>query len=129
MAKKKKQTNNKTFNPEHYIKEKARKLPLGKCYMNKDWQKEGLAHVIVTRLRPDGHYVLGEYIIDTFCLGVTEALWSHKLSGAELDRSIDILREEAEVEEAEYVEAHNMIYGAIEFAEDGGIYPHRGFNI
>lgn len=127
MAKKKKQINRKSITPENYIKEKARKLPLGKCYMNKNWAEEGIAHIIVTRLRPDGYYVLGEYIIDTFCLGVTDAMWSHKLSGADLNRSIDMLREEAEVEEVEYVEAHNMIYGALEFAEEGGIYPHRGF--
>lgn len=32
-------------------------------------------------------------------------------------------------EEISYVEAHNLIYGAIEFAEEADIEPYRDFNV
>lgn len=32
-------------------------------------------------------------------------------------------------EEADYIEAHNLIYGVLEYAEEAGIQPHKDFRI
>lgn len=79
MAKKKSKNKNKgqqqpALSPYRFMREKARKLPIEKCYIAPpDWQESGMAHVIVTRIRPSGNLVMGTFLVDTFCLGVKDA--------------------------------------------------------
>lgn len=112
--------------PDKYIRTVARNLPLGKCYVNSDWHDAGLAHIFVTRTRPSGNVVLACFLVDTFCLGVKNTFVGHNLS----PRKLESYLEEASslgLAEIPYPEAHNIIYGAIEFAEEAGIEPHPDF--
>lgn len=133
MAKKKKKGNHpqqQKLTPERYIKERARKLPFGKCYVNKNWQKEGVAEVVVTRNRTDGNLVLGVYLVDTFCMGVKVAFCNPNITPEKLEDTLHrIVHDEELIQEIPYVEAHNLIYGAIEFAEDAGIPPIKDFGL
>lgn len=45
----KKQTN-LTLSPEKYIKTKGRNLSISDCWINQDWQKNGLANIELLKL-------------------------------------------------------------------------------
>ena len=51
-TKKKGQPQQQKISPERFLREKARQLPIDKCYMSTDWQDGGMALVMVPRRRP-----------------------------------------------------------------------------
>ena len=115
--------------PEKYIRQKARTLPIGKCYITGDWQEQGLAQIVVTRLRPSGNLVVGYYLVDTFCLGVKDAICFSNMTKDEFDNLLKRLGQHNSLKEITYNEAHNIIFGAIAFAEEGGVEPAKEFNL
>lgn len=114
--------------PARFMREKARKLPLGKCYVNSDWREAGMADVAVTRVRPSGNIVMGLFLVDTFCLGVKAALYRTNMTDYEFDDFLQQYGSRFDIEEISYEEAHNIIYGAISFAEEAGIEPCKDFD-
>ena len=72
MAKNQKQT---YISPKKFMQTKARTLPIGKCYVNDGWEENGFAIVVVTRIRPSGNLVYGQFLVDTYCLGVKDAFF------------------------------------------------------
>lgn len=133
MAKKKKKSGksniNKGMSPVKFMKEKARQLPLEKCYINENWQEDGLSEVIITRRRKDGDLSVGCFLVDTFCLGVKDAFYRHKFTDDDLKDLLRKLEAKFSMKEISYEEAHNLILGAVEFAEEAGIEPHKDFEI
>lgn len=132
MAKKK--NNNKNgqqvrLSPERFMREKARTLPIGKCYITPGREESGMARIIVTRVRPSGNLTVGIFLTDIFCTGVREAAWDSNVPSDEFENLIQKYDRGSGFEEISYNEAHNIIYGAIGFAEDGGIKPAKDFNI
>lgn len=125
---KKKNGNQAKISPERYMKERVRNLPIGKCYINPDWQEEGLAHIIVTRNRAGGNIVYASFLVDTFCLGVKDADYVIDFTPKALEDILEHFRKYHAMEEIEYDKIHNIIYGAVEFAEEGGIQPAKEFN-
>lgn len=132
MAKKKNQSgrkNQKPLSDENYIRQAARKLPIGKCYISEGWEQEGLAVVIVTRSRPNGNFVVGSYLIDTYCLGVKDASYWANMDTEDFDELKKRYERSLTFREATYAEAHNLVLGAVEFAEEAGIPPHKDFAV
>lgn len=115
------------MSPERYIKEKARILPINKCYINSEWKDSGLAQIVITRKKPNGNNVVGVFLVDTFCMGVKDTFCRHDMSDDEVQQMIDKISNGYGLEEIPYVEAHNIIYGGIAFAEDADIPPHKDF--
>ena len=134
MAKKKSKNKSKgqkqpALSPYRFMREKARTLPVGKCYIAPpDWQESGMAHVIVTRVRPSGNLVMTSFLVDTFCLGVKDAGYHENMTPSDFEEYLNNYRKGMGLEEISYNEAHNIIYGAIAFAEDGGIKPNKEFD-
>lgn len=134
MAKKKSKNKSKgqqqpTLSPYRFMREKARTLPIGKCYIAPpDWQESGMAHVIVTRLRPSGNLVMAAFLVDTFCLGVKDAGYHENITSSDFEEYLNNYRKGMGLEEISYNEAHNIIYGAMAFAEEGGIKPAKEFD-
>lgn len=132
MAKKKaknKRQQQPALSPYRFMREKARTLPIGKCYIAPpDWQKSGMAHVIVTRVRPSGNLVMAAFLVDTFCLGVKDAGYHENMTPSDFEEYLNNYRKGMGLEEISYNEAHNIIYGAIVFAEEGGIKPAKEFD-
>lgn len=134
MAKKKSKNKGKgqqqpALSPYRFMREKARALPIGKCYIApSDWQKEGMAHVIVSRVRPSGNLVMAIFLVDTFCLGVKDADYYENITTSDFEEYLNNYKNGMELEEISYNEAHNIIYGAMAFAEEGGIKPVKEFN-
>ena len=134
MAKKKSKNNSKgqkqpALSPYRFMREKARTLPVGKCYIAPpDWQESGMAHVIVTRVRPSGNLVMASFLVDTFCLGVKDAGYHENMTPYDFEQYLDNYKNGMGLEEISYNEAHNIIYGAMAFAEEGGIKPSKEFD-
>lgn len=128
MAKKKKAVKQQTFlSPEQYIREKARTLEIGDCFIYEDYDEFGLGHIVVTRLHKGGRKTVGVYLVDKYCLGVTDAFYRLRLDDIEYDDFIQAVSREYHLKEISYNEARNLIYGAIEFADEAGISPCKDF--
>lgn len=130
MAKKnsKKKQQQQQISPERYMREKVRQLPIGKCHITpSDWKESGMANIIITRLRPNGNLVMVIFLVDTFCLGVKNATYHTNITHEDYEEYLNHFKRESEVDEISYNEAHNIIYGAMAFAEEGGIKPSKNF--
>ena len=107
----------------------ARSYPIENCWVQEDWQESGLAVVCVARRQPDGNIVFGVYMVDCYCLGVKDAYFNVDIlpsvfqreflpkifssAGTPIDLSPDL--------------AHEIVYGAVEYAKQFGFRPHADF--
>jgi len=112
------------LSPERWMREKARTLPLGTTYMNY-LPGEGTASVLVSRIRPSGNVAMAMFLVDTFCLGVKECYYMANLTPEEYKEKSATLIENLEMKEVPYPEAHNLIYGAVEWAGEADILPAK----
>ena len=111
---------------ENYIKTQARSLPIAECWITKDWQSVGMCNVIVARRHKNENTTLGIYLVDLYCLGLKDADYEFNVSPADYKR---VKQHSGQIELCDYVLAHNIIYGAMAFAEDYGFKPHKDFAI
>ena len=133
--KRKKQSSNNVFNkhgqikPKNFIRKYARKLPLSKCYIAKNWQEIGMATTIVSRKMPSGDFAYANYLVDTKCLGVKDTWGNIFLSRSEFEETIEMIAANLEggLVECDPILAQNVVYGAVEYAEDLGFDPHKDF--
>ncbi len=114
--------------PENYIKTRARNLPVGKCYINEGWAESGFASIIVSRNHINGNFTFAVYLVDLYCLGVKDTFYESNVN-TEFTELLDKFMRQQQVEEIDYALTHNIIYGAVEYAEDLGFKPHKGFEI
>ncbi|GHT01633.1 hypothetical protein AGMMS49525_02920 [Bacteroidia bacterium] len=130
MAKKKKQIPAKAplLSPENYIRQKSRNLPIYKCWINKDWKECRLAQIFIARKHANDNVTFCIYLVDLGCLGVKDTSYSFNKSLEEVEEMIMRIEEDVEMDDTlSYSLAHNIIYSAIEFAEEYGFKPHRDF--
>ena len=129
MAKKKqkKQQNGaQHISPETFMKQRVRSLEIGKCYIIEDIEECGEGLIVVTRKHTGGRISAAFFLVDILCLGLKDSYYKLRLEESELD---EILDNGLTFRECSYEEAHNWIYGAISWAEDAGIEPHKSFAI
>ena len=129
MAKKKKVPQQQALSPERYIKEKARLLPIVECWITDGWDKCGLGTAIVARQHKNGNYTLGIYMFDTFCCGLTDSLYHFNVPEYEYREMLEEGCATLEMNPISYEELHNLIYGAVAFAEEAGLGPHSSFKL
>lgn len=127
MAKQKKK-HIQLLSPENYIRQKARNLPIYKCWINTDWQEQGMAQVIVSRKHDNGNLTTGFYMVDLKCLGVRDSQYSFNRPEFELDEMLKGANVELEMINVDYNLAHNVLYAALEYADDLGFKAHKDFN-
>jgi len=113
--------------PEKYIRTRCRNLPIGTCYINNGWKENGMAYVFITRKHSNDNITVGIYLVDTYCLGVKDSYYKFNISPFELDEIINDIYEGISFAPIDYVLAHNIVYGAIGYAEDYGFSPHKDF--
>jgi len=113
--------------PERYIRERVRLLPIDCCLISRNWKENGLAVVFVMRRHPKGTVTAGSYLVDTFCRGVCNSHYYFSIEEDELYELIGQYESFGGFDEVRYEEAHNLIFGAIAFAEDVGIKPCKDF--
>lgn len=115
------------MSPERFIREKARSFPIDKCYVSDGWKENGMGWVIVTRRRKSGNLIAGVFLIDFYCLGVKDGMYFNNITQADFNKRF-FDNTEMKFSEITYPEAHNMILGAVEFAEEAGLAPCKEFS-
>ncbi len=82
-----------------------------------------MGFVIVARIHQSGNITFGTYLIDLYALGVKDTSWYFNVDWSVIE---SILFQGNFIEIA-YDLAHNIIFGALEFAADHGYKPHRDY--
>jgi hypothetical protein len=114
------------FQGSTQILEKARDYPLLGCWIMEGWQERGITPVVVARKVTDDRVVYGVFLVDIYCLGVKNALWKADVSLKQFEREIPRLCSDMP-EVCESSLAHEIIYGAVEYARRYGFEPHHDF--
>lgn len=128
MAKKKhSKTVQLPLSPEKYIRNRCRTLPIGECMISKNWKEEGISNILITRKHSNGNLTVGVYLVDTYCLGLKHTLYRFNISTVEFRDMIEYFGEDVVFVPIDYALAHNIIFGAIEYAEDYGFLPDKDF--
>jgi hypothetical protein len=118
------------MNEKTYIRTRARTLPIDRCLANENWQEAGMAHILIIRKHTNGNYTIGFYLVDTLALGVKDSFYQFNISKEKLDEIIGHIENSADdFTEKEYVLVHNIIYGAVAFAEEWNYKPCKEFQI
>ena len=117
--------------PATYIRQHARKSPIYECLIDKDWKETKFSPVIVARKKASGRLIMGFYLVDLQCLGVKNSRYYHDMSEEqyrELVAQMSVGMEQHFIT-IDPTLCFNIIYGAVEFAEDCGFYPHKDFEV
>ena len=135
MAKSKKRKKKKQVSPqikikpENYIRKHARKLPIHECLIQDNWEETKFTPVIISRKKANGFIIAATYIVDMQCLGVKDTFFGYDLSPMNYQNTVKEMGRGMNVNfiPIEPTLVHNIIYGAVEFAEDCGFEPHKTF--
>ena len=123
----------KLLSPENYIRSRARSLPIGDCYISENWRETGFAIIIITRDHINGNITDGVYIVDLHCLGMKESFWKFNQNPLEFKEMMDTHLSEDDIDsklvKAKYPLVHNIIYGAVAYADELGFGPHKTFEL
>jgi hypothetical protein len=117
------------LSPERKI-HAARQYPIHECLINPSWKKKGLATVLVSRRQPDGNLLFGVYLVDILCLGLKNTLCNADFSMTRY--RTDVLSKiygDEEPMPCSTELAHQVIYGAIRFAQQFGFQPQKDFSL
>ena len=130
MSKKKKKqqgSGQQFLSPEQYLRQKARTLETGTCYVTNDIDRAKMGHVIVTRRHTGGRISMAVYLVDMACLGVKDSFYRLRMEDYEFD---DFLGDRRDMfRECSYEEAHNRVWGSVAYAEEAGIAPDKSFGL
>lgn len=113
------------ISPSHAL-EHAREYPLYGCWIMEGWQAAGLAPVVVAREQEPGRIMFGVYMVDIFCLGIKDVFTRTDYSLNKFERELPRLCSGAP-QRCSVELAHEVIYGALEYAAKIGFQPHPDF--
>ena len=115
------------LSPENYIRKRARNLEIHECWINQNWKDLGQAEIILVRRHSNGNFTVGLFLVDLYCLGIRDAGFNFNILPTELEEFMDTYQEHIDLEEIDYVLAHNILFSALEFAEEYGFKPCKDF--
>ncbi len=113
--------------PENYIRTKARSLPIYKCYINSDWEKSSLANIFVLRKHSNQNITCGVYLVDMMCLGIKDSFYYFNYDENKFLQ--ELLKGFSNFVSADYNLVHNIIFGALAFADDYGFAPAKEWKV
>lgn len=111
--------------PEYYI-EHAHEYPINGCWIDRLWKEHQLARVVVARQQSAESVLMGIFLVDPLCLGVKNAFYrtdirTRRLPGLLIEMCGD-------PEPCTPAFAHQLIYGAVEYAQRFGFEPDLDYN-
>lgn len=95
--------------------------------IQKGWEEHGLAHLLVVRRRAEGSADVGYFLVDAWCLGIKDAFLESDVPESALEDLIADSLPEGETERIHPSCAKKLVEGALLYAEQLGIAPHRDF--
>jgi hypothetical protein len=120
------------FTPKGYLKSgRALKLPVYKFYTSEDWRETRKFNLMFSRQHVNGNITFAFLLVDLLCTGIKDALYNVNVPLYDFEENISRLKRESpeEIVEISHHLAHNIIYAALEFAEENGIAPHEDFKL
>ena len=105
--------------------EQAHNFPLLECWIDRDWKENGLARVVVARQQADERVLYATYLVDYYCLGVKDCMWRADVSLNTFHKRLPQMV--GTPQRCEPSLAHQLIYGAINYAQRWGFQPHPDF--
>lgn len=115
------------LSPENYIRQRSRSLPVHECWITASWQENKNASIVISRKHTNGNLTVGFYLVDLACLGVKDAYFKFNIPSYEYNEMLDYMTEDMVLERLDYPLAHNIIFAAVEFAEEYGFKPTKDF--
>lgn len=108
----------------------ARELPIHECLINPQWKEEGMASILISRQQADGKLAFGTFMVDTFCLGLKNTFCNANITLDEYENAFkeEIYRLTSYIK-CDFDLAHQIIYGAIDFARELGFEPQKDFKL
>ena len=116
------------MSPRQYIQSgRARTLEIAECLINEDWQERGMATLVVARKHKTGNVTFGIYLIDTFCLGLKNTSCAFNRFEDDYENFIEhtYAQHGSNQIEIDYDLAHNIVYGAVNYAANLGFKPQK----
>ena len=116
-----------TMSPKQYfLAGRPRTLEIHECLINEDWQMKGLVTILIARKHKTGNITFSSFIVDIFCLGMKDANSAFNRFEEEYEdykgkMFNNFMNDEMPIS---YDLAHNIIFGAIEYAKKLGFSPH-----
>jgi hypothetical protein len=115
----------KLENPLEALKN-ARQYPIFGCWTMREWQESGIAPVVIARQQEEDQILFASYLVDLYCLGVKDVTINANMPRKRFERSLpELCMLEPEAISVEL--AHEIVYGALEYAHKYGFEPHPDF--
>ena len=117
-----------TMSPKQYfLAGRPRALEIHECLINADWQIKGLATILIARKHKTGNITFASFIVDIFCLGLKDANSAFNRFEEDYNEYRDAIFGNNMNDEVliTYDLAHNIIFGAIEYAKNLGFSPYK----
>ena len=105
----------------------AAKAPVLHCSTSEELWQEGMSQVLFSRCLPDGRVAVSVFLIDTYCLGIKDALAAILLRREYDERfreTIDLANKVDLTPEF----ARKVVEGAVEYARSLGFQPHPDYH-
>jgi hypothetical protein len=105
-----------------------REYPILGCWVMSGWQDSGLTPVIVARQQTPDKVIFGSFLTDLYCLGVKDAYSNGDFPVKRFQANLPQMCM-GSPEACDVGLAHEIIYGAIDFARQYGFEPHPDFKL
>lgn len=112
----------------------AAKYPFGPAYLSSDWDdpaQPALVTALVTRVLPDGRYILASALVDRTCLGVKDGWVTPPINSLDLNDRVKLFYRT--YPEGGYEVAlktvQSVVFHGLEYAAGLGFRPHRDFAV
>jgi hypothetical protein len=86
-----------------------------------------MASIIVSRKHVSGNITSGLFLVDLACLGIKETFSYFNMPLSEFNNLENQMNERLDLTEVPYTLVHNIIFTALEFADDLGFAPDPEF--
>ncbi len=113
------------YGPRYYLQH-AREYPILGCWIMDGWFEEGITPVVVAREQEPGKVLYANYMVDLTCLGIKDVFTKTDVPLSNFENSLPELCS-GRPEKCSVELAHEVIYGALEYAEHYGFQPHPDF--
>ncbi|HBA84783.1 MAG TPA: hypothetical protein DCZ95_11875 [Verrucomicrobia bacterium] len=101
--------------------------PIHQVWANREFFELGIGSVFVSRILPDGHLIIGVFLVDVYCLGIKDAFLS-ALSPREFQEELLAKARLSEpLHEVSPAYARKLIEGSIAYASNLGLEPHDDY--
>jgi hypothetical protein len=122
----------KHFKPSSYLTSgQARKLPIHECWLNPNWQEMGFATVVVCRRHVNGNFSYATYLLDTCLMGLKDTMFFANETPDNYEKLANRIFAGPGLprEKISYELAHNLVYGAIAYADEFGMTPNADWAV